>query len=65
MAWGILAIAAYRDASPEVRESLHGRAEELIHLTEQTAEVVDNATLAICVLALEAITGDNVLEVRS
>lgn len=65
MAWGILAIAAYRDVSPEVRESLHGRAEELIHLTEQTAEVVDNATLAICVLALEAITADNVFEVRS
>src|SRR4051794_13438554 len=65
MAWGILATAAYRDVSPEVRESLHGRAEELIHLTEQTAEIVDNATLAICVLALEAIAGDNVFEVRS
>jgi hypothetical protein len=65
MAWGILAIAAYREISPEARESLHGKAEELIHLTEQVAEVVDNATLAICVLALEAITGDNVFEVRS
>jgi len=65
MAWGILAIAAYREVSAEARESLHGRAEDLIHLTEQTAEVVDNATLAICVLALEAITADNVFEVRS
>jgi len=65
MAWGILAIAAYRDASPEARESLHGRAEELIHMTEQVAEVVDNATLAVCVLALEAISDDNVFEVRA
>jgi hypothetical protein len=65
LAWGILAIAAFREISPEARESLYGRAEELIHLTDQAAEVVDNATLAVCVLALEAIAGDNVFEVKA
>lgn len=34
MAWGILAIAAFREGSREARESLYGRAEELMHLTE-------------------------------
>jgi squalene cyclase len=64
MAWGTLAIAAYREVSPEARESLYGRAEELIQLTQQAAEVVDNGTLAVCVLALEAIAGDNVFQVK-
>ena len=65
MAWGTLAIAAFREISPEARESLYERAKELIHLTEQAAEVVDSATLAVCVLALKAIAGDNVFEVRA
>ena len=65
MAWGTLAIAAYREASPKARESLYGRAEDLIHLTEQAAEVADNGTLAVCVLALEAIAGDNVFQVKA
>ena len=65
LAWGILAITAFREISPEAKESLYGRVKELIHLTEQSAEVVDNSTLAVCVLALEAIAGDNVFEVRA
>ena len=65
MAWGTLAITAYREISPEARESLHRRAEELIRLTERAAEVVDNGTLAVCALALDAIAGDNVIEVRA
>lgn len=65
MAWGTLAIAAYREVSPKARESLYGRAEDLIHLTKQAAEVADNGTLAVCVLALEAIAGDNVFQVKA
>jgi hypothetical protein len=64
MAWGTLATAAYLEISPEAGESLPGRAEELIRLTEREAEVVDNSTLAVCALALDAISGNNVFEAR-
>ena len=65
MAWGTIAIAAFREVSLAARGSLYRGAEELIHLTEQTAEVADNATLAACVLALQAIAGDNIFDVRA
>ena len=65
LAWGVLAIAAYRGISPEVRESLRDRAEELMRLTEDAASVEDSCTLAVSALALEAIDGDNVFEVRT
>ena len=65
MAWGILAMAAFREVSPEAQDSLYRRAQELIQLMEQTAEAVDNAALAVCILALQAIAGDNIFEVRT
>ena len=65
LAWGILAIAAYRRISPEASESLHDRAEELIRLTENPASIEDNCTLAVCALALDAIHGDNPFEVTT
>jgi hypothetical protein len=64
LAWGVLAIAAYRHISPEGRESLRGRAEDLMRLTVNAARVEDNCTLAVSALALEAIYGNNVFEVR-
>ena len=65
LAWGVLAIAAYRRISPEGRESLRGRAEELMRLTENAESIEDNCTLALSALALEAIDGNNVFEVKT
>lgn len=65
LAWGVLAIGAYRGISTEAGESLRGRAEELMRLTAITASIDDNCTLAVSALALEAVDGDNVFEVRT
>lgn len=65
LAWGVLTIAAYRGVSLEASKSLRGRAEELKRLIKDAAEIEDNCTLAVCALALEAIEGDNVFEVRA
>ena len=65
VAWGVLASAAYRRSSPEVRESLRGRAEELIRLVDNPTSIDDNCTLAVSALALEAFDGSNVFEVRA
>ena len=65
LAWGVLAIAAYRGISLEAREGLRGRAQELMRLTENAASIEDNCTLALSALALEAIDGNNVFEVRT
>ena len=65
LAWGVLAIAAYRRICPEARESLRHRAEELMRLTEDAASIEDNCTLAVSALALEAVDGDSVFEVRT
>jgi hypothetical protein len=65
LAWGVLASAAYRRTSPEANESLHGRAEELMLLIENAASIEDHCALAVSALALEAVDGDNVFEVRT
>jgi hypothetical protein len=65
LAWGVLAIAACRRICPEARESLRDRAEELMRLTEDAASIEDNCTLAVSALALEAVNGDSVFEVRT
>jgi len=65
LAWGVLAIAAYRGISLEARKGLQGRAQELMRLTENAASIEDNCTLALSALALEAIDGNNVFEVRT
>jgi hypothetical protein len=65
LAWGVLAIAAYRHISAEASESLRDRAEELMRLTENAASIEDNCTLAVCALALDAIDGNNPFEVRT
>jgi hypothetical protein len=65
LAWGVLAIGAYRGISAEAGESLRGRAEELIRLTASATSIDDSCTLAVSALALQAIDGDNVFEVRT
>ncbi len=63
LAWGVLAIAAYRRDSQGGRESLQSRTEELMRLTANAASIEDNCTLAVSALALEAITGNSVFDV--
>ena len=65
LAWGVLAIAAYRRICPEARESLRDRAEDLMRLTENAASTEDSCTLAVSALALEAVNGESVFEVRT
>lgn len=65
LAWGILAIAAYQGISLEASESLPGRAQELMRMTENAASIEDNCTLAVSLLALEAMSGDRVFDVRT
>jgi hypothetical protein len=64
LAWGVLAIGAYQGISPAASESLRSRAKELMRMTTNAASIDDNCTLAVSALALEAIDGDNVFEVR-
>lgn len=65
LAWGVLAIGAYQGISPATSESLRSRVEELMRMTTNAASIDDNCTLAVSALALEAIGGDNVFEVRT
>jgi hypothetical protein len=62
LAWGVLAIAAYRRISPDGGDTLRVRVEELLRLIPS---IEDNCTLAVSALALEAIDGSSVFEVRS
>jgi hypothetical protein len=64
LAWGVLAMSAYRDVIPGAAEGLRSRAEQLMSLVEDVTTVDDNCTLAVSALALEAIEGENVFEVR-
>jgi len=64
LAWGILALAAYRNISSEVNKTLGLATKELTTLIEDAARTTDDiCTLASCALALDAVEGDNVFEV--
>jgi hypothetical protein len=65
LAWGVLALSAHRGIIPEVGEGLPGIAEQLTRLIENSVGIGDNCTLAVSALALEAINGENVFEVRT
>lgn len=64
LAWGVLALAAYRGVSREVEQTLGRSTNELTALVERATGVDDPCTVAICALALDAVEGDNVFEVR-
>jgi hypothetical protein len=64
LAWGILALTAYREISSEVSETVGRATEVLTALIEKGVGTNDICTLAVCALALEAAEGDNVFEVR-
>jgi hypothetical protein len=65
VAWGILALAAYRDVGLEVESALRRAMNELTALMKKATGVDDPCTVAICALAFDAIEGDNVFDVRS
>lgn len=64
LAWGILALTAYREISSEVSETVDRATKVLTALIEKGVGTNDICTLAVCALALEAAEGDNVFEVR-
>lgn len=64
LAWGILALTAYREISSEVSEAVGRATKVLTALIEKGVGKNDICTLAVCALALEAVEGDNVFEVR-
>jgi len=65
LAWGVLALSAHQGINPEAGEGLPGIAERLTRLIENSVGIGDNCTLALSALALEAINGENVFEVRT
>lgn len=65
LAWGILALAAYRNVSPEVNRTLKRTRNELPALLERATGADDLCSVAVCALAVDAAEGDNVFEVRT
>jgi hypothetical protein len=65
LAWGILALTAYREISREGSETVGRATEELAALVERGVGTNDICTLSLCALALEAVEGNNVFEVRA
>lgn len=64
LAWGILALAAYRAVSREAAKTLVSTSDKLAALAEKARGAGDPCTVALCALAHEAAAGDNVFEVR-
>ena len=56
--------AEYRGVSPEVNETLERGVKLLISLIETAPAVDDVCTVAVCALALDAVKGEKVFEVR-
>ena len=65
LARGILALAAYRNSSNEASNALACATNELTSLIERGVGMGELCTVAVCALALDAVEGDNVFEVRS
>ena len=65
LAWGILALTAYRKRVVETEDVLLRAADKLMVAIGKGASILDPPTLATCALALEAIEGNGVFEVRS
>jgi len=65
LAWGVLALATYRDISNEAEMVLSCATNELTALIERGLGMGDVCTVAVCALAFDAVEGYNVFEVRS
>lgn len=64
LAWGVLALTAYRGIDTGIDESARAAAGRLVQLVEDGAGLEDACTLPVCALALEAVDGENVFQVR-
>jgi hypothetical protein len=64
LAWGLLALAAYSDRGTKAAQTLRRAGHGLTARIHDDARNVDTVTIAICALALEAVEGDNVFEVK-
>jgi hypothetical protein len=64
VAWGVLALTAYRGIDTGVDESAGAAVGRLVQLVEEGSGLEDACTLAVCALALEAVDGENVFQVR-
>ena len=63
VAWAILALAAYRQAWPELDCTVAVAAERLVELLSAKPLSMDNCALALSALALDAANGKNVMQV--
>ena len=61
----MLALAAYRTVNGEVERTLGRTTDELMALIDRATGADDPCTVAVCALALDAVEGDNVFEVRA
>jgi hypothetical protein len=64
LAWGLLALAAYSDTGAKAAQTMRRASKALTARIHENSGDVDTVTIAICALALEAVEGDNVFEVR-
>jgi hypothetical protein len=64
LSWGVLALTAYRAIGAGIEESVRPAVGRLVQLVEERAGVDDACTLAVCALALDAVDGENVFQVR-
>lgn len=65
LAWGILALAEYRNTSSQVKEALDRATRALMDLLDRAGDTSDVCTLAACALALQAVEGDRVFGVSA
>ncbi len=63
VAWAVLALAAYREAWPELDCTVAVAAERLVELLSAKPLSMDNCALALSALALDAANGENVMQV--
>jgi hypothetical protein len=61
VAWAILALAAYRRAWPELNCTVAAGAERLVNLIGAEPLSTDSCVLAVSALALDAVSGENVM----
>jgi hypothetical protein len=57
LAWGILALTAYRKKNSEANDALPCATDALIAAILKDTSALDTSTLAICLLAIEAVEG--------
>jgi len=58
-------LAVYRKVGREIEQTLGRTTNELRDLIDRVIGSDDPCTVAVCVLALDAVAGDNLFEVRA